>query len=250
MPASNSQAVAVAISASKSVASRRLRPSEAKVRSVTQPSQQAKAPAAKQRPAGGGRGSRQDLETLGGGWPLDDLLGPMAERGEGGLELLAGIRAVGEHMAQPEKAVTDRGEQRHDTVAVPGLRRGRLWMLASCTVTPTRSPPVSVTMWRLRPLTFLPASPGSGRRPARGQAPPRGPPAPVVFTLWLSMIPADGLASRPAASHAASSRAWWMRRQVPSSRKHGRSAAPSSRAGTPWAASATGGRRSEGTARH
>jgi hypothetical protein len=46
-------------------------------------------------------------------------------------------------------------------------------------------------MWRLRPLTFLPASN------------PRGPPASVVLTDWLSMIPADGLASRPAVSRAA-----------------------------------------------
>jgi hypothetical protein len=49
-------------------------------------------------------------------------------------------------------------------------------------------PAVSVTMWRLRPLTFLAASQ------------PRGPPLSVVLTDWLSMTPADGLASRPAAS--------------------------------------------------
>src|SRR5258708_30260764 len=47
---------------------------------------------------------------------------------------------------------------------------------------------VAVTIWRLRPLTFLPASY------------PRGPPLSVVLTDWLSMIPAEGLASRPAAS--------------------------------------------------
>ena len=40
---------------------------------------------------------------------------------------------------------------------------------------PTRWPSVSVTMWRLRPLIFFPASK------------PRGPPLSVVFTDWLSI---------------------------------------------------------------
>ena len=47
---------------------------------------------------------------------------------------------------------------------------------------------VSVSRWRLRPLTFLPASY------------PRGPPLWVVLTDWLSITPAEGLASRPAAA--------------------------------------------------
>ena len=50
---------------------------------------------------------------------------------------------------------------------------------------------VSVMIWRLRPLTSLAASK------------PRIPPLSVVFTDWLSITPADGLASRPAASRAA-----------------------------------------------
>jgi hypothetical protein len=50
---------------------------------------------------------------------------------------------------------------------------------------------VSVTIWRLRPLIFLPASN------------PRGPPLSVVFADWLSMTPAVGLASRPSFSRAA-----------------------------------------------
>src|SRR5437762_13134611 len=44
-------------------------------------------------------------------------------------------------------------------------------MSAPCTWAPTRSPVVSVMMWRLRPLTFLPASY------------PRGPPLSVVLTV-------------------------------------------------------------------
>src|SRR5512143_714448 len=44
------------------------------------------------------------------------------------------------------------------------------------------------TRMRARPLIFLPASK------------PRGPPASVVLIDWLSITPADGLASRPATS--------------------------------------------------
>src|SRR6266487_935219 len=48
-------------------------------------------------------------------------------------------------------------------------------------------PSVSVTTWRLRPFTFL------------AMSNPRGPPLSVVFTLWLSMMPADGVGLRPTA---------------------------------------------------
>jgi hypothetical protein len=66
----------------------------------------------------------------------------------------------------------------HDmTLAAPRLRGGRL-------------------------LIFLPASPGSSLWLARGQAPPLGPPALVVLTLWLSMTAAEGLASRPTRSRS------------------------------------------------
>ena len=54
---------------------------------------------------------------------------------------------------------------------------------------------MSVTIWRLRPLIFLPASN------------PRGPPLSVVFADWLSMTPAVGLASRPSFSRAAMTKA-------------------------------------------
>jgi hypothetical protein len=39
------------------------------------------------------------------------------------------------------------------------------------------------------------------------------------LTDWLSITPADGLASRPIAARVASSRWWLIRRQVPSSRQ-------------------------------
>jgi hypothetical protein len=56
-------------------------------------------------------------------------------------------------------------------------------------------------MWRLRPLTFLPASQ------------PRGPPLSVVFTDWLSITPALGLAARPVFSRAAITSSWLIRLQ-------------------------------------
>jgi hypothetical protein len=66
-------------------------------------------------------------------------------------------------------------------LAPPGLRRGRL-------------------------LTFLPASY------------PRRPPLSVVLTDWLSMTPADGLASRPAASRTRITSAWLIVCHNPASR--------------------------------
>jgi hypothetical protein len=48
--------------------------------------------------------------------------------------------------------------------------------------------------WRLRPITFLPASR------------PRRPPASVVLTFWLSITAADGCASRPARSRSRTTR--------------------------------------------
>src|SRR3954467_15271084 len=53
-------------------------------------------------------------------------------------------------------------------------------MLAGWITTTNSRPRVSTRMWRLRPLTILPASY------------PLGPPASVVRTLWLSMMPRRG----------------------------------------------------------
>ena len=66
---------------------------------------------------------------------------------------------------------------------------------------------MSVMMWRLRPVTFLPASY------------PRGPPLSVVFTLWLSMTPAVGEASRPSRLRAAITRTWLIVCQSPALRQ-------------------------------
>src|SRR5271169_4355149 len=71
-------------------------------------------------------------------------------------------------------------------------------MLAAWTRAATRCPAVSVMMWRLRPLIFLPASK------------PRGPPLSVVLTDWLSITPAEGLASRPARSRACCGHGQWQ----------------------------------------
>src|SRR4051812_25338005 len=70
------------------------------------------------------------------------------------------------------------------------------WMLAACTTTPSSSPSVSTATWRLRPFSRFAASQ------------PRGPPLSVVLTLWVSMIVAVGLASRPAPSRSRTTK-WW-----------------------------------------
>ena len=68
----------------------------------------------------------------------------------GALQLLAGIAAVGEQMDQGRKA----SQAEAMTEGAPS----RSWMLASCTMPASMLPWVSVTMWRLRPLIFFPAS--------------------------------------------------------------------------------------------
>src|SRR3954452_19435646 len=72
---------------------------------------------------------------------------------------------------------------------------------------PSNSPSVSTAMCRLRPFSRLAASQ------------PRGPPLSVVFTLWVSMMAAVGLGSRPAPSRSMT-RIWWrMLSHTPSRRK-------------------------------
>ena len=137
----------------------------------------------------------QQVEAFGVARALDDLEPQsLARRGAAGdLALVAGI---GEQVPQPREASADPGADQP--------RPSRSWMLAGWTTSRSGRPSVSVSRCRLRPLTFLPASK------------PRGPPASVVLTLWLSMIPAVGEASRPACSRAAMSRVVWIVDQMPS----------------------------------
>ena len=67
--------------------------------------------------------SGQQLEALGAVGSLDDLQRPRAECGQRGLQLGAGIAAVGEDVAQPGESVADRGEQRHCPGAVLDVGR-------------------------------------------------------------------------------------------------------------------------------
>ena len=120
---------------------------------------------------------------------------------------LASVGAVRECLLDGREAALRRLQQRHRPVAI--LHRGR-------TDLDDEQPPVRVEhgaseacrqAWRLRPLTFLPASY------------PRGPPASVVFTLWLSITAADGLASRPDRSRSSMMRWWFTASHTPASRK-------------------------------
>lgn len=91
----------------------------------------------------------QHLEPLGGVRSLDDFDGPTADPRQCFAQFLSGIPTVGEQMAQP-------GIEPSNGSTPTALSRS--WMSAVSTVSPTRCPSASVMMWRLRPLTFLPAS--------------------------------------------------------------------------------------------
>lgn len=103
-----------------------------------------------------------------------------------GADPLGGMGGVGKSPLDEGKAATRDLQQRDRAVAVPRIG----WM----GLQHDRPAPVS-TMWcRLRPFIRLSASK------------PRGPPASVVLTLWLSTIAAEGMASRPTRSRSSMTR--------------------------------------------
>src|SRR5262249_10955760 len=65
-----------------------------------------------------------------------------------------------------------------------------------------------------------PAGAASARRLFFPPSYPFGPPASVVFTVWLSRIPALGVGSLSASPRTSAGRASWTRSQTPGSR-HG-----------------------------
>jgi hypothetical protein len=134
--------------------------------------------------------ARQQLESSGGIGAFDDFEGPLTERGHGVAQLIAGITAVCEDVAQPRIERTDRRQQVWRAIAI--------LYIGGVNPHVDQVTSVSVTIWRLRPLIFFPASK------------PLGPPHSVVFTDWLSMTPAVGLASRPAVSRRAMTSMWLM----------------------------------------
>ena len=158
MLAIRSHASALAMVASKSLARRRVRPSQAKVRSTTQR-----------------RGSSWKPLSRAGARRFRSSKGPIGDRPSNWRRDRRGRRRHG-----ADRGTHGRTAQREPRRVGPGCWRA-----------PARragKPCVSVTMWRLRPLMRLAAST------------PRGPPLSVVGTLWLSMMPADGVARRPSAS--------------------------------------------------
>jgi len=131
--------------------------------------------------------ARQDLEALGSVRTLDDFQRPRALAFQCGAEFGSGITAVSEDMPQLRIERADRCENARRAVAI--LNVG--FMHDEADEVALR---VGDDMPQ-RPLIFLPASN------------PRGPPLSVVFTDGLSMTPAVGLASRPAFSRAAMTKA-------------------------------------------
>ena len=138
---------------------------------------------------------------------LDDLDRPLAELGKGSLELWAGISAISEEVAQPWEQRAYRFDHEHCAVTVLHIGRvdlGADQQAARIGDDMAFAPP-SFRWGRL--CIFLPASY------------PLGPPLSVVLTDWLSMIPAEGLAWRPAASRICNSNSKLIRSNTPLSRQ-------------------------------
>ena len=128
----------------------------------------------------------QHFEALGGIGPLDDFDGPLADTVQGVLELVSGIAAISEHMSQPREAPDDFREHQRRSVAVldiGGVDHGMDEISLGV------GEDVALTPLDLLARVIAPRPPGS-----------------VVFTLWLSITPALGEASRPCASRIAISR--------------------------------------------
>jgi hypothetical protein len=62
--------------------------------------------------------SREQHEALGGIGSFDDFEAPLADPGQGVAQLVAGIAAIGEDVAQPRAQGPDRGQQIDGAVAV------------------------------------------------------------------------------------------------------------------------------------
>ena len=75
--------------------------------------------------------ARQHLEPADVVGSLDDLDRPAADARQFQPQLVTGIAAIGEDVAQPGTQVSDRGKNPDRAIAIPGLRRGRLCMSAA-----------------------------------------------------------------------------------------------------------------------
>ena len=115
MVARTAIAVVVSIKRSKSLASLRLRPSQAKVRSITQPRLRLHSRGDRaERPR---RAPRQQMEALGVAWPLDDLKPQaLARRGAGGN--LALVTGIGKQVPKPRETPSNPGADEPQAIAV------------------------------------------------------------------------------------------------------------------------------------
>ena len=125
-----------------------------------------------------------------------DLDCPASESGDRLVQLVARIAAIGKDMAQPRVERADRGQHRHGSITILDIRR----------VDPQ---PAQMALRVGDDVALAALDLLAGIKAA-------GPPASVVFTDWLSMTPAEGLASQPAFSREAATRAWLIRSKVPS----------------------------------
>jgi hypothetical protein len=136
----------------------------------------------------------QNFEALRRVGTFDDFYRPCTDTLQSLPQFISGIATIGKDVAQPGIARADRSKDAggaipilnagfmHDESDQVALGVGNNVALAALDLSATSS------------LSLFPASK------------PRGPPLSVVFTDWLSITPAVGLASRPAASRDAMTR--------------------------------------------
>src|SRR3954463_7575018 len=117
--------------------------------------------------------------------------------GEPGRKLI--VDAVGEHGPEPDVEWFQALQQVAQAIGI--LNVGRMYQDAE------QQPSVSTATCLLRLFSRFAASQ------------PRGPPLSVVLTLWVSMIAAVGLASRPAPSRSRTTKWWRILSHTPSRRK-------------------------------
>src|SRR6202011_1726290 len=130
---------------------------------------------------------------------FDDLDRPAAELGESLRQFVAGIGTIGEEVAQPGEEIVNGFDDERGAIAV--LNIGGVNLGAD-----EEANRIGDDMALASFDFFASIYPG-------------GPPLSVVLTDWLSMIPAEGLASRPAASRVSTNNSKLIRPKMPLSRQ-------------------------------
>ena len=145
--------------------------------------------------------SGDHLEAMGLVRPLDDLDRKLRQDAhQRPPELRPLVAAVGEQLAQEREQAEQGRQDQHAAVAVLNVRRMNDGMQQQAYRIDEDMPLLALDLLaRIVPVRI-----------------DAGPPFSALFTLWLSITQAVGLASRPICSRHLTYRAWWIVRSVPS----------------------------------